>query len=162
MTAVLESGAHVELNGLVIEGQVWIASSPARVFEALTTPAWLAAWWGDDSSYTSSNWQIAAEPGTRWCCDIHTRNGARHGLSGEVLDVLPAERLSLSWQASWLAPPPTEVHFELQPQAGGTLLKLRHEGFRPDFSGRDTHHAGWPWVLQWLVRQFPPNKEDCR
>ncbi|MBT9500263.1 MAG: SRPBCC domain-containing protein [Burkholderiaceae bacterium] len=160
MTAVLESGAHVELNGLVIEGQVWIDASPTRVFEALTTPAWLAAWWGDEQIYTSSNWQIAAEPGSAWRCDIHTRNGAAHGLSGEVLEALPDQLLSLSWQASWLAPPPTEVRFELEPADGGTLLVLRHQGFRPDFSGRDTHQAGWPWVLRWLARQFPLDTEN--
>jgi uncharacterized protein YndB with AHSA1/START domain len=152
----------VELRGLVIEGEVWIDASPERVFEALTTPAWLAAWWGDDASYTSSNWCIAPQPGTAWRCDIETRNGARHGLSGEVLEAQPAALLRLSWQASWLAPPPTEVRFELQREAGGTQLRLTHRGFRPDFSGRDTHHAGWPWVLRWLATTFattPPELE---
>lgn len=141
----------VRTIGLAIEGEVWLAAPLERVFAALTTPEWLAAWWGDDDVYTTSDWQIAAREGTAWRCTITTRHGERHGLEGEVLQVQAPRLLCLSWRASWQPPLCTEVRFELHEQGGGTRLQLRHTGFRPDFTGLSTHSAGWPWVLGWLA-----------
>ena len=146
-----EATADVRIDGLVIEGEVWLDAPAERVFDALTTPDWLAAWWGDEDSYTSSNWQIAAVEGSSWRCDIVTRHGERHGIAGEVLCVRRPHRLCLSWRPSWQPALSTEVEFELQAQAGGTRLRLHHRGFRPDFTGLTTHAAGWPWVLGWLA-----------
>ena len=49
----------VRVEGLVIEGEVWLAAPAERVFDALTQPEWLAAWWGDEEAYTTHDWQIA-------------------------------------------------------------------------------------------------------
>jgi uncharacterized protein YndB with AHSA1/START domain len=148
----------VSVHGLVIEGEVWIAASVERVFDALTTPEWLQAWWGDDDMYTTHDWQIAPVAGSAWRCEIVTRHGERHALSGEVIEVRRPERLRLSWQTSWAPSLQTEVSFALQGHAGGTRLRLEHTGFRPDFTGLTTHAAGWPWVLGWLQRHFRENQ----
>ncbi|MEW6705228.1 MAG: SRPBCC domain-containing protein [Pseudomonadota bacterium] len=142
----------VRVAGLVIEGQVWLAAPAERVFDALTTPEWLAAWWGDDDAYTTHDWQIAAVEGTAWRCEIVTRHGVRHSLGGQVLSVQRPRALRLSWQPSWQPELCTEVCFELAAREGGTLLSLRHTGFRPDFTGLTTHASGWPWVLGWLAQ----------
>ncbi len=142
---------RVEVRGLVIEGEVWLAAPPERVFDALTTPEWLAAWWGDDTAYATSNWCIAPVAGSDWGCDILTRVGEHHRLGGQVLAVERPRRLRLSWQPSWQPELATEVQFELLARDGGTHLQLRHSGFRPDFTGLTTHSAGWPWVLGWLA-----------
>lgn len=141
----------VEVRGLAIEGEVWLDAPIERVFEALTTPEWLCAWWGDELSYRSQQWQIAPVAGTPWHCELVTRRGERHSLGGEVLHVQRPNRLTLSWQASWQPQLCTEVSFELAERAGRTLLALRHTGFRPDFTGLTTHAAGWPWVMAWLA-----------
>jgi glutathione S-transferase len=141
----------VRTRGLVIEGDVWLDAPPARVFDALTTPEWLQAWWGDDDAYRSMHWRIEPTEGTRWQCEIVTRHGARHALGGEVLRARPPHALTLSWQASWQPDLVTEVSFELHAHDGGTRLELRHTGFRPDFTGLTTHATGWPWVLRWLA-----------
>lgn len=143
---------RVEVAGLEIDGEVWLAAPPARVFRALTTPELLAAWWGDETVYTTHDWQFAASVGTPWRCEVRLANGRRHHIEGTVLEVVPGRRLRLSWQPSWDALPLTEVSFELEAQRGGTRLALRHTGFRPDFSGLETHRVGWPWVLGWLER----------
>lgn len=149
---------RVDVAGLVIDGDVWLAAPPARVFRALTTPELLEAWWGDESIYTTHDWRLRAEAGSAWRCEVRLRNGRRHHIEGTVLEVVPDRRLRLSWQPSWGGLAATEVSFELEAQRGGTRLALRHSGFMPDFSGLETHRVGWPWVLGWLARRF--DKED--
>lgn len=143
---------RVEVAGLVVDGEVWLAASPQRVFRALTTPGLLEAWWGDEAIYTTHDWRLRADEGSAWRCEVRLRNGRRHHIEGTVLEVVPERRLRLSWQPSWGGLAATEVSFELEAQRGGTRLALRHSGFRPDFSGLETHRVGWPWVLGWLRR----------
>jgi len=145
---------RVEVQGLAIEGELWLAAPPSRVFRALTTPALLEAWWGDASVYTTHDWQLQPDVGAPWRCEVRLRNGRRHHIAGTVLEVVPDRRLRFSWQPSWDGMPRTEVSFELAPRRGGTQLALRHHGFQADFSGLETHRVGWPWVLGWLARQF--------
>jgi uncharacterized protein YndB with AHSA1/START domain len=142
----------VRVEGLVIEVKVWLAAPAERVFDALTQPEWLAAWWGDDEAYTTHDWQMAPVEGSTWRCRIVSRRGEQHALGGKVLTVRRPHELRLSWQPGWQPALATEVHFELQPQGEGTLLTLSHSGFRPDFTGLTTHAAGWPWVLGWLAQ----------
>lgn len=152
---------RVEVSGLEIDGEVWLAAPPPRVFRALTTPALLEAWWGDEEVYTTHDWQLRADEGTAWRCGVRLANGRRHHIEGTVLEVVPDRRLRISWQPSWGGLQPTEVSFELEAQRGGTRLALRHSGFRPDFSGLETHRVGWPWVLGWLAGHIgTPCKED--
>jgi uncharacterized protein YndB with AHSA1/START domain len=151
---------RVEVAGLEIDGEVWLAAAPARVFRALTTPELLQAWWGDEAIYTTHDWRLSADVGTPWRCEVRLRNGRRHHIAGTVLEVVPERRLRLSWQPSWDGLPETEVSFELAPHRGGTRLALRHSGFQPDFSGLETHRVGWPWVLGWLARGFDSNSKE--
>jgi len=146
---------RVEVAGLAIDGEVWLAAPPARVFRALTTPELLEAWWGDEAVYTTHDWQLDAHEGAPWRCEVRLANGRRHHIAGHVLEVVPERRLRLSWRPSWGGLAATEVRFELDAHDGGTRLVLHHSGFRPDFSGLETHRVGWPWVLGWLVRRFP-------
>ena len=145
---------RVEVDGLAIAGELWLAAPPSRVFRALTTPELLEAWWGDDAVYTTHDWQLRPDVGTPWRCEVRLRNGRRHHIAGTVLEVVTDRRLRFSWQPSWDGMPRTEVSFELEPRRGGTRLALRHHGFQPDFSGLETHRVGWPWVLGWLARRF--------
>lgn len=146
---------RVEVHGLAVVGEVFIAAPPPRVFRALTTPALLEAWWGDDEVYTTHGWRLQPQAGSPWRCEVRLRNGRQHHIAGTVLEVVPDRRLRLSWQPSWDGLPRTEVRFELDAKRGGTRLALRHDGFRPDFSGLETHRVGWPWVLGWLRTKGP-------
>jgi len=146
---------RVEVAGLAIDGEVWLAAPPARVFRALTTPELLEAWWGDEAFYTTHDWQLDAREGTPWRCSVRLANGRTHHIDGRVLEVVPDQRLRISWRPSWGGLAATEVRFELDAHDGGTRLVLHHSGFRPDFSGLETHRVGWPWVLGWLLRRLP-------
>lgn len=156
------STPRVDVVGLDIAGEVWMDAPPARVFRALTTPELLEAWWGDEAIYTTHGWRLRAEAGSAWRCEVRLRNGRRHHIEGVVLEVVPERLLRLSWQPSWEAASTTEVRFELSPAHGGTRLALRHTGFRPDFTGLETHRLGWPWVLGWLASRVHRATEDIR
>jgi uncharacterized protein YndB with AHSA1/START domain len=151
---------RVEVHGLEIDGDLWLAAPPSRVFRALTTPGLLEAWWGDEAVYTTHDWQLQPTAGTPWRCEVRLPNGRRHHIAGTVLEAVPDRRLRFSWQPSWGGLASTEVSFELEAQRGGTRLQLRHSGFRPDFSGLETHRVGWPWVLGWLLRRFPSSQQE--
>lgn len=153
-----EAAVRVVVAGLEIDGEVWMAASPARVFSALTTPELLEAWWGDEEIYTTHDWSLRPDEGSQWRCRVRLRNGREHHIEGTVLEVVPQRRLRMSWQPSWGGMPDTEVTFELEAARGGTRLALRHTGFKPDFSGLETHRVGWPWVLQWMAGHI---KEDA-
>lgn len=149
-----EPGVRVVVAGLEIDGEVWMAASPSRVFSALTTPELLEAWWGDEAIYTTHDWSLRPDEGSEWRCRVRLRNGREHHIEGTVLEVVPGRRLRMSWRPSWGGMPDTEVSFELEPLRGGTRLALRHSGFKPDFSGLETHRVGWPWVLRWMAEHI--------
>src|SRR2546421_10396750 len=149
-----EPAAQVVVRGYAIECEVWIDAAPERVFAALTTPELLGAWWGDQDAYTTHDWHIAPIADTAWRCEIRLRDGQRHSIEGRVLEVRAGRCLRLSWRPSWDAQPETEVVFALLPLRGGTLLSLRHSGFRPDFVGLVTHRTGRPWLLRWMATRF--------
>ena len=96
-----------------IEKEIFIRASPERVFRALTEPAELARWFGAGA-------EIELRPG-----GALTFIFSESRETGEVLAVEPPHRFAFSWGA----PHATEATFLLEPQEGGTLLRLTETGF---------------------------------
>ncbi len=73
-------------------------------------------------------------------------DGESHDVSGEYLAVEPHRRLVFSW--AWRSTPEREsqVTLTLQPDGGGTELRLLHEQFF-DEAARDGHAHGWTGSL---------------
>lgn len=75
--------AVADLHEGVIHAVIEIAAPPARVFEALTTPAQLASWWGSAETYRTEQWTIDLRPGGAWRC---IAKNARDGQVSTVAD----------------------------------------------------------------------------
>lgn len=131
-----------------------IAARPAIVFDALTTPAGIAQWWGPDAGPVLL---AETEPrvGGRFRVRFRMLDGRERESSGEYLEVVRPQRLVMSWRwcGSADADEPSRVEFDLRAIAHGTELTLTHSRL-PDEATRRSHEAGWSGALDKLQRQF--------
>jgi uncharacterized protein YndB with AHSA1/START domain len=146
-----------------VVAEIFIAAPPERVFEAITDPAQLSRWWGQNGLYRVGERMADVRRGGRWYCSGEGADGTKFSVAGEYLEVDPPRRLVHTWIASYGLPNKTTVYWDLIPQAVhglhpsgpkkagmGTLVKLRHEGFAGDPQGCISHGEGWKRVFGWL------------
>jgi Activator of Hsp90 ATPase homolog 1-like protein len=86
-----------------IVGEVEIAAPPEQVFRALTDPAQLIRWWGDDICKTSV-WEMDARHGGKWRFEASDPSGkiVVNGVSaftayGEITEFDPPRLLAYTW-----------------------------------------------------------------
>ena len=124
---------YVPTHGAV-HADVEIAAAPERVFEALTDPEELAAWWGSDDTYRTRDWETDPRDGGEWSVRTTAPDGTEGSVHGEYLLVDPPRRIALTWRASWDDFAETTVHYELTPieidGEPGTRLTVTHTGFK--------------------------------
>lgn len=124
---------------LVLEVSHHFAAPPRRVFEA-----WLHESWGE--------WLA---PGGVVCTSsiVNPRTGGRYSvvmampdqrmvtISGTYRQIVPHSRIVMTWQGDYNSEE-TVITLTFAPEADGTRLVLRQEGFgTAEF--RDRHLAGW-------------------
>ena len=126
---------------------VELAASPVEVFEALTDPVQLAAWWG--TAGQPVRWEVDLRVGGRWRATGRDESCGDWVVSGEIVELDPPWTLVLSWsersEAKQLEG--TLVRYLLEPTTEGTRLKLTHSGFGNALQARDEYQGGWPGLL---------------
>ncbi len=131
-----------------------IKGRPSIVFDALTTPEGIAFWWGPDDGPVLS---AEADPrvGGRFRVRFRTLDGTEHDCSGEYLEVVNPERLSMSWRWKDGVEDPGEslVEIRLRAIAEGTELTLTHSRLH-DEQTRRSHEEGWAGALSKLERHL--------
>ncbi|HEY1349200.1 MAG TPA: SRPBCC domain-containing protein [Ktedonobacteraceae bacterium] len=140
------------LHGRSIEKDVFIKTTPARVFQALTEKATLQRWFLKRAEvHLCPGGTISFE----WPSGVAT--------TGRFLVFDPPYRLSYTWET--LSPGATTVIFALMAQDHGTHLHLIHTGIG---SGEDwdryyhLRNNGWSIHLQNLTRWLETSKEALR
>ncbi|MDX1395157.1 MAG: SRPBCC domain-containing protein [Gemmatimonadota bacterium] len=128
-----------------IEKTMELAATPERVWDALTDPAEVAAWFPDrvdglEPAADGGGWLVWNEHG-------------RYAIRTEAFE--PRTRLVWRWARDSETPlgegPTTTVEWRLEPNGrGGTTLRLREEGFLTDHARRQ-NVAGWEKELGELV-----------
>ncbi|MEX1157812.1 MAG: SRPBCC domain-containing protein, partial [Thermomicrobiales bacterium] len=125
-----------------IEREIQIMARPETVFAYLTDPAKLVAWMGKQAT-------LDARPGGAF----RLRYDEGHVASGEYVEVVPNERVVLTWgwEAEGAATPPgaSSVEITLTPDGDGTRLRLVHRGLSDDEAR--SHSEGWDLFLPKLV-----------
>jgi uncharacterized protein YndB with AHSA1/START domain len=134
-----------------------IAARPATVFEALTTPEGIAAWWGPDELPVLLV-EFDARAGGAYRVRFQTADGLQHEAFGEILEIAAPERLVMSWRYADGGEPEeaglsSRLEFELKPYAGGTELTFTHMNLRNAASAA-SHERGWTGSFLKLVRQL--------
>jgi len=139
-----------------ILAEIFIAAPSERVFEAITDPAQMPLWWGQQGMYRITRWRADLRPGGSWSSVGISADGTSFRVDGEYLEVDPPRHLVYTWVASWTGPLTTVVRWDLEPRSGtgsqksGTLVKIRHEGFAAAPPAAAAHADGWKRVLGWL------------
>jgi uncharacterized protein YndB with AHSA1/START domain len=142
--------ALANVDGGVVKAEIEIAASPDRVFQALTNGAELAAWWGSDDMYRTSEWKIDLRPGGKWSTVALGPDGSQSTVDGEYLEIDPPRRLVHTWRPSWDDFVETTVRYDLEPTAGGTRVRVTHTGFGDRAQAASGTGEGWTRVLDWL------------
>jgi uncharacterized protein YndB with AHSA1/START domain len=123
----------------------FIASTPEKVFEAITRPEITRRYWGHDNV---SDWT----PGSKW---EHVRaNDERNvNIVGEVVESRPPARLVISWANPADAADPeaySRVTFEIEPYEDMVRLTVSHDDLVLGSGMEKGVSKGWPLVLSSL------------
>jgi uncharacterized protein YndB with AHSA1/START domain len=131
-----------------------IKARPSIVFDALTTPEGIVYWWGPDDGPVLVA-ETDPQVGGRFRVRFRMLDGSEHESSGEYLEVVKPERLSMSWRWIRGAEDPGEslVVITLRAVAEGTELAFTHSCLR-DEESRRSHEEGWTGALDKLERHF--------
>jgi uncharacterized protein YndB with AHSA1/START domain len=134
-----------------------IRARPSIVFDALTTPAGIAQWWGPDAGPV-----LLAETdvriGGRFRVRFRTLDGTEHESAGEYLEIVEPKRLVMSWQWTNGGEPEeagevSRIEIDLKRIDTGTEITFTHARLRTQPS-RASHEQGWAGALDKLVRHF--------
>ena len=114
----------------VVRTVIDIAAPPARVFDALTDPRELAAWWGGaDGAQRVLDCDADPRPGGAWHVRTVGPDGAERETAGEYRVVDAPRRLEHSWRATD-DDDASVVRYDLEPLdvggADGTRLTVTH------------------------------------
>jgi uncharacterized protein YndB with AHSA1/START domain len=132
-----------EAQTLILVQERVFDAPPDRVFEALTEPSRLAAWWGPHG-FTTPEIQLDLRVGGSYRFTMQPPDGEAFHLSGEFLDVRPPHRISFTFR--WDEPDPddreTVVVLSLDSLGGATTVALSQGEFATE--GRlELHRSGW-------------------
>lgn len=131
-----------------------IKARPSVVFEAVTTAQGIAQWWGPDAGPVLV---AEADPckGGRYRVRFRMLDGTEHESSGEYLEIVPPERVVMSWRWKGGQEDPGESRIEivLRPIPDGTEITFTHSLLH-DEETRRSHEEGWTGSLAKLVAKF--------
>ena len=123
----------------------YIASTPEKVFEAITRPDIARRYWGHENV---SDWK----PGSKWE-HIRANEERTVELVGKVVEVSPPTRLVISWAAASKAADPashSRVTFEIEAYEGMVKLTVTHDELEAGSGMAKGVSKGWPLVLSSL------------
>jgi uncharacterized protein YndB with AHSA1/START domain len=136
---------------LAIEREAVYPHPPERVWRALVDPDELAVWLMPTDFAPEVGREFSLETGT---AEIGT-------VRGEVLEIDEPRRLRCRWSGVF---GDTEVLFELFPEADGTRLRVRHDGWDdPAVGERAGFEDGWKQKLEVALPHLlgPANGEEA-
>jgi uncharacterized protein YndB with AHSA1/START domain len=126
--------------------EIWIDAAPEKVFPYLVEPDLLTTWIGEES------WN-EPRPGGAFRLSF-----GQTVVSGEFVELDPPRRAVWTWghehgghEGSDLPPGSTTVAFDLEPENGGTRVRLRHSNL-PTEHEVEQHTKGWDHFLPLLAK----------
>ena len=132
-----------------------IKARPSIVFQALTTAEGISQWWGPDAGPV-----LIAEADPRVGGRFRVRfrrleDATEYETRGEFLELVPPERVVMSWrwQDGLVDPGESRVEMTLRAVPEGTEITLSHTRLS-DEESRASHEAGWMGALDKLTARL--------
>ena len=128
-----------------------IRARPQIVFDAVTSADGIAHWWGPDAGpvlVAESDPRVGGRYRVRF---LRMLDSTEYESSGEFLEIVPRERVVMSWRWKGGVPEPGESRVEITLKAvpDGTELTFVHSQL-PDEETRRSHEEGWAGSLDKL------------
>jgi uncharacterized protein YndB with AHSA1/START domain/DNA-binding transcriptional ArsR family regulator len=120
--------------------EVYIRSTPERVWQAITDPAFTRQYYYDND--VVSDWQ----PGSK----IAYREGDQEAITGEIVEVDPPRRLVHTFHFPGTDESPSRVTWTIEPRGEASLLTLVHDEFDGETSTYRSVEHGWVPILSGL------------
>lgn len=131
-----------------------LPESVETVYAAWTRPSMLKAWFRLAEGDRLLEAWTDPHPGGAYHLNLQQHNGLRVDYRGIYREVMPAQRLCLSWAAYGQGRLETELELDLAPDGRGTLLVLLHDGLLDRKMERECR-SGWEYALRSLARELP-------
>ena len=130
----------------------YIASTPDKVFNALTDTEATAKFWFGNA--VTSDWKVGSP--------VKFHREGKLIIQGEVLEYDPPRRLSHSFKPmhdpQFSAEQPSRVVYEIEQQRDQVKLTVTHDDFAPDTKVFGNISNGWPLVLSSLKSYLETNR----
>jgi uncharacterized protein YndB with AHSA1/START domain len=128
-----------------------IRARPQIVFDAVTSADGIAHWWGPDAGpvlVAESDPRVGGRYRVRF---LRMLDSTEYESSGEFLEIVPRERVVMSWRWKGGVPDPGESRVEITLKAipDGTELTFVHSQLH-DEETRRSHEEGWAGSLDKL------------
>lgn len=123
----------------------YIASTPQKVFEAITRPEVARLYWGHENV---SDWK----PGSTWQ-HVRADEARTVELAGKVVEVSPPTRMVITWANASQADDPdahSRVTFEIAEYDDMVRLTVTHDELEAGSGMANGISRGWPVVLSSL------------
>jgi uncharacterized protein YndB with AHSA1/START domain len=137
-----------------------IKARPPIVFDAVTTAAGIAQWWGPDAGPVLLA-EADVRVGGRYRLRFRMLDGTEHESSGTYLELVRPERVVMSWR--WLGGMEgrgeSRIEIELRAIAEGTELTFTHSQLE-DAATQRSHEQGWTGALDKLTARFEGSAES--
>jgi uncharacterized protein YndB with AHSA1/START domain/DNA-binding transcriptional ArsR family regulator len=142
LKATLEATSTMSAPKHVFE--VYIRTTPERLWQAITDPAMTSAYYFDtfvQSDFTpGAAYTMAKADGTM-------------SIDGEILEIDPPRKLVQTFNMRWnpeVNDPPSRVTWEITPMGDTCRLSLVHDGFASETPTYAEVSGGWPLILSSL------------
>jgi uncharacterized protein YndB with AHSA1/START domain len=124
-----------------------IKSTPERVWQALTDPAFTARYWY--GTRVESDWKTGSP------ITFRKAEGMGAPDTGTVLVADRPRKLAFSWHIAWgemAKEKDSRVTFTIEPDGDGVKLTLVHDEFEEGSKAYDALKGGWVGILAGLVK----------
>jgi uncharacterized protein YndB with AHSA1/START domain len=152
-----DEAASASTSEFAHEREIVLRSSCRVVFDALTDPAQIVRWWGDDTVYRMTDVVQSLTVGGlaryagRFADGVQDgREFSGFGICREAVPPFLLEYTRVYPDGIPIAEK-TAIRYELEPHRSGTRLRIRHSGFATE-TGCAMHAEGWERVVAWLER----------
>ena len=134
-----------------------IAAPVERVYAAWTRAESLAVWMGPGPEFGAASVTLDFRVGGAFEIVMHGEEDFRQ--TGEYVEIVPNERLVMTWVSHWVAEPETTTCVTVRFEAVGndkTRLRLQHDV--PESDTYEGHRDGWRTIVDRFERSLEASR----